>query len=187
MKDKLPGTGDLQTDSCPLPALPCLPAPPACPGIFTGSSLNILHPRHLSLAAQCSRLIQPGSPTLSSWSLVCNIDIRCVHGNTLMPPPWHLLGAAPGSCSLTCWDPLGLKVTSLTNWRRKNFPALPNVLSSANKPPLPTTLGWKEELSNTICNMKAWRSKLLLICANNSLGNFREVFVSISAVLTLCL
>lgn len=132
MKDKLPGTGDLQTDSCPLPALPCLPAPPACPGIFTGSSLNILHPRHLSLAAQCSRLIQPGSPTLSSWSLVCNIDIRCVHGNTLMPPPWHLLGAAPGSCSLTCWDPLGLKVTSLTNWRRKNFPALPNVLSSAN-------------------------------------------------------
>lgn len=30
MKDKLPGTGDQQTGSCPLPALQCLSASPAC-------------------------------------------------------------------------------------------------------------------------------------------------------------
>lgn len=108
-----------------------------------------------------------------------SLSLQCGYVNKGMPQP--LPGAALGFAPC---DPSGLTLTPTREEGRFSCPAK---CFGFSKPPLPTTLGWEEELSKTICNIKAWQSKLLLICANNSLGNFGEVSVSVSTVLTLCL
>lgn len=129
MKDKLPGMGDEQTGSCPFPVLLCLPAPPACQGI----SQNILYPRHLP-AVQGSCLIQPGAPTLIASSSICNIGVRSGSRGMSQPLPGAALGFAP------C-DPSTSREWPHLHRRRENFPALPNVLGSANLPYQPRWAG----------------------------------------------
>lgn len=128
MKDKLPGTGDEQTGSWPFPALPCLPG--HFPKYFAPKA-----PPH-RCAGSC--LIQLGVPTLILSFLICNIGINV--GLGAQPLPGAALGSAPCDPSTS----RGCSYLHREEGKKNYFPALPNVLGSANLPCQPR-LGWEEE------------------------------------------